>query len=169
VGEATPPVLHTRVEEVADYHSRMSLSSDHSEGRDRDPVCGMSVRVDVAVDDGLVAQHAGHTYHFCRAACRDAFVASPTQYVTSHAHGAEPAPGAAPVIDEGMRRWYESCSCCLSDAFPEVKAALDAERAAKAQPEVAPGICEVAEAAESAEAAVVSGADTPATRVGGSA
>ena len=42
-------------------------------------------------------------------------------------HVATPS-AALPVIDDGMRRWYESCSCCLSDAFPEVKAALDAER-----------------------------------------
>ena len=51
-----------------------------------------------------------------------------------------------PVIDEGMRRWYESCSCCLSDAFPDITAALDAERASGSQPPVAAGICEVAEA-----------------------
>ncbi len=47
-----------------------------------------------------------------------------------------------------MRRWYESCSCCLSDAYPEIKAQLDAERAAAAQAPVDPGICEVAEAGE---------------------
>ena len=29
-----------------------------------------------------------------------------------------------------MRRWYESCSCCLSRCLPDIKAALDAERAA---------------------------------------
>lgn len=52
------------------------------------------------------------------------------------------------VIDEGMRRWYESCSCCLSDAYPDIKAALDAERAAAKAPPVDPGICEVAESAE---------------------
>ena len=45
-----------------------------------------------------------------------------------------------------MRRWYESCSCCLSDAYPEIKAQLDAERATAVQPTVDPGICEVAEA-----------------------
>ena len=70
--------------------------------------------------------------------------------MASHSHAAEAAPAGAPVIDEGMRRWYESCSCCLSDAYPEVKATLDAERAAKAEPEVTPGICEVAEAADPA-------------------
>lgn len=56
------------------------------------------------------------------------------------------------VIDEGMRRWYESCSCCLSDAYPDIKAALDAERAAAKEPPADPGICEVAEAAEAAAA-----------------
>jgi hypothetical protein len=45
-----------------------------------------------------------------------------------------------------MRRWYESCSCCLSDAYPDIKAALDAERAATEGTPVEPGICEVAEA-----------------------
>lgn len=114
--------------------------------RERDPVCGMSVRLDAALEDGLVVEHEAHTYYFCRAGCRDAFVAAPDQYITSHRHAAEaPAPGA-PQIDEGMRLWYDSCSCCLSDAYPDVKAALDAERAANAQPEVQPGICEVAEA-----------------------
>jgi hypothetical protein len=102
--------------------------------------------VDAALEDGLVAEHDSHTYYFCRTACRDAFVASPGEYVTSHSHTTEAAPAGAPAIDAGMRRWYESCSCCLSDAYPEVKAALDAERAAHAEPEAAAGICEVAEA-----------------------
>jgi hypothetical protein len=61
-----------------------------------------------------------------------------------------PQTKGLPIIDEGMRRWYESCSCCLSDAFPEIKAALDAERAADAQPLAGAGICEVAEAQEAA-------------------
>jgi hypothetical protein len=108
----------------------------------------MSVRIDVAVADGLVAEHEHHTYYFCRAACRDAFVADPGRYIASHSHTAEAAPAGAPVIDEGMRRWYESCSCCLSDAYPEVKAALDAERTARDEGTAGPGICEVAEAAE---------------------
>ena len=122
--------------------------SEPTVSREPDPVCGMSVRRDVAIEDGLMVEHEGHPYYFCRAACRDAFVAAPADYVTSHRHAGDSAPGATPVIDDGMRRWYESCSCCLSDAYPEVKAALDAERAANRQPEVDPGICEVAEAAE---------------------
>ncbi len=51
------------------------------------------------------------------------------------------------MIDEGMRRWYESCSCCLGDTYPEIKAQLDAEKAAAAQP-IPVGICEVADAVE---------------------
>lgn len=120
--------------------------------RARDPVCGMNVRIDAAVEDGLTAEHDGHTLYFCREGCRDAFVASPAAYDSSHSHAAEEATAGPPVIDDGMRRWYESCSCCLSDAYPEVKAALDAERTERAAPEVALGICEVAEAGEAANA-----------------
>lgn len=128
----------------------MTTPAEPTVARDRDPVCGMSVRVDVAVEDGLVADHDGQTYHFCRAGCRDDFLASPGRYLSPHGHVAEPAhaPTGAPVIDDGLRLWYESCSCCLSDAFPDVKAALDAEREAAAEQPAGPGICEVAEASE---------------------
>lgn len=116
-----------------------------------DPVCGMTVDVARAEADGLTAEHEGRTYAFCRSGCFRAFGAEPDTYAAKAAGAvAPPSPvsvGAA-EIDEGMRRWYESCSCCLSDAYPEVKAALDAERAAAAAPPVEPGICEVAEAHE---------------------
>lgn len=116
--------------------------------RPRDPVCGMAMRIDAAIEDGLVAEHDSHTYFFCRAGCLEQFSADPTRFITSH-HDSEPVrrSDAAIEIDAGMRLWYESCSCCLSDAHPEVKAALDAERKAKAEPAAAAGICEVAEAA----------------------
>jgi YHS domain-containing protein len=116
-----------------------------------DPVCGMSVRLDAATEDGLILDHHGTLYAFCRSACLDAFRADPHRYEQS-GHGtatsaATVAPGTLPVIDDGMRKWYDSCSCCLGDAYPEVKAALDAERVASDQPTAADGICEVAEAA----------------------
>jgi YHS domain-containing protein len=115
----------------------------------------MSVDVARAEEDGLTLEHAGRTYAFCRAGCRTAFEEDPATYAAvaaaAEAAAVEGSRWAAtaglPEIDEGMRRWYESCSCCLSDAYPEIKAALDAERAAAAQPPVDPGICEVAEAA----------------------
>lgn len=106
----------------------------------------MAVRTDVATEDRLVAEYDSHTYYFCRQSCFDQFQASPTRYVTPHHHAeAVTAPAAVIEIDAGMRLWYESCSCCLSDAHPEVKAALDAEREAIARPPVDTGICEVAE------------------------
>ena len=104
----------------------------------------MNLRVDVAREDGLVAEHDAHTYYFCRQSCLESFRATPDQYVTSHRHAAA-AQAGTPVVDDGMRRWYDSCSCCLSDAYPEVKAALDAERSALAAPVPGPGICEIAE------------------------
>jgi YHS domain-containing protein len=122
--------------------SRNPAASD----RPRDPVCGMAVRVDAATEEGLVVEHDDHAYYFCRSACLEAFTADPTAFITSHHDSAPVASGGPIEIDAGMRLWYESCSCCLSDAHPEVKAALDAERAAKAEPPVEAGICEVAEA-----------------------
>lgn len=37
--------------------------------------------------------------------------------------------GPTSDIDEGFRAWYASCPCCLGDAHPAVKAALDVEAA----------------------------------------
>ncbi len=118
-----------------------------------DPVCGMTVDVARAEEGGLLLEHSGRTYAFCRAGCRRAFVEGPEEYVArAEAAASALAPVVAsgapglPVIDEGMRRWYESCACCLSDTYPEIKAQLDAERAAAALAPVDPGICEVAEA-----------------------
>ena len=120
-----------------------------------DPVCGMTVTVATAETNRLTVELDGRTYAFCRSGCRRVFEAEPIAYLT--AASAVPASSVArteggsslavlPVIDEGKRRWYESCSCCLSEAFPEIKAQLDVERAALAQAPVDPGICDVAEA-----------------------
>jgi YHS domain-containing protein len=123
-----------------------------------DPVCGMTVDVAAAEAGGLLLEHEGRTYAFCGSGCRHAFLEEPATYAANAeaaqagsaasppaGHGAADAH-ALPVIDEGMRRWYESCSCCLGDAYPEIKSQLDAERAAAAQAPADPGICEVAEA-----------------------
>ena len=117
-----------------------------------DPVCGMTVNVAGAEAAGLLLEHEDRTYGFCRDGCRRAFLEGPAAYIAKAEAAAATAeerasgPGALPIIDEGMRLWYESCSCCLSDAFPDIKAQLDAERAAASEAPVAAGICEVAEA-----------------------
>lgn len=48
-------------------------------------------------------------------------------------------------IDDGIRRWYESCRCCFGDAYPDLKKQLDDERRAARGAPAGPGICEVAE------------------------
>jgi Cu+-exporting ATPase len=120
-----------------------------------DPVCGMTVEVGRAEAAGLLLEHEDRTYGFCRSGCRAAFVDDPAEYVARAEAAVAPATDVTghdlPVIDEGMRRWYESCACCLSDSYPEIKAQLDAERAAASRPPVDPGICEVAEAADAVE------------------
>jgi Cu+-exporting ATPase len=116
-----------------------------------DPVCGMTVDVAVAEAGGLLVEHEGRTYAFCGRGCRRTFVEGPGAYLhdaVDAAPSAAHAHDAQPVIDEGMRRWYESCSCCLSEAYPDIKAALDAERAAASAAPSGDGICEVAEREE---------------------
>jgi len=111
----------------------------------------MTVDVARAEADGLTIEHGGRAFAFCRSGCLRAFKDEADAYAAkadrAHSTTAPQAKGL-PVIDEGMRRWYESCSCCLSDTFPDIKAALDAERAATDAAPVDPGICEIAEAQE---------------------
>lgn len=111
----------------------------------------MTVDVHRAEADGLTTDYQGRTYAFCSAGCLRAFNEGPAAYAAkaeqAHAITVPKATGLL-VIDEGMRRWYDSCSCCLSDAYPDVKAALDAERAQTAQAAAGPGICEIAEGAQ---------------------
>ncbi len=117
-----------------------------------DPICGMTVDVARAEASGLLVEYDGRTYGFCRDGCRRAFLEDPARAAADAVAAADTtavivtASTELPVIDEGMRRWYESCSCCLSDAFPAIKAQLDAERAATAKAPIGAGICEVAEA-----------------------
>jgi YHS domain-containing protein len=117
-----------------------------------DPVCGMTVEVDQAESTGLTVTHDGRIYAFCGPGCLRSFTAEPAAFAAKAAAaqvavGGATTTGPLPIIDEGMRRWYESCSCCLSDAYPDIKAALDAERAAESAALPDPGICEVAEVA----------------------
>lgn len=120
-----------------------------------DPVCGMTVDVPVAETAGLLLEYEGRTWAFCRSGCRRAFLEGPGEYIArAEGSAGHPARGdGQPLIDQGMRLWYESCSCCLSEAFPDIKARLDAERTAQAQAPVAAGTCEVAEGAPTSTSA----------------
>lgn len=46
----------------------------------------------------------------------------------NHQHEPEAAIDTA-TLDPGFREWYESCPCCMSKAYPEIKQAFDAEKA----------------------------------------
>ena len=113
-----------------------------------DPVCDMIVSISEARDRGLTLEYPEREYAFCAPGCQAKFAKSPKAYVpkveawlakreaegteTAHAH----APSdALPDIDSGMREWYKSCRCCLSDAYPKVVEVLDAEHAMTTQSE----------------------------------
>lgn len=99
-----------------------------------DPICDMIVVVADAQERGRTVEHEGRTYAFCSGACVKAFKADPVKWaakVDAAATAVRTLTGD-PAIDEGMRRWYESCRCCLSDAYPAIVAQLDAERDAAA-------------------------------------
>ncbi len=102
-----------------------------------DPICDMVVDVAEARDQGLTMEIADREYAFCSHGCLVKFAKSPQTYVPKveawlakgvdvH-HAAHAHPDELPVIDQGMRAWYASCRCCLSDAYPKVVEQLDAE------------------------------------------
>jgi YHS domain-containing protein len=129
-----------------------------------DPICDMIVGVDEARDQGLTLEYPDREYAFCSPGCQEKFAKDPKSYIPKveawlaqaravahteadggHGH-ATSAP--TPEIDAGIRAWYSSCRCCLSDAYPGVVEVLDRERASLQQDPVNVGICETAEAHE---------------------
>src|SRR5438046_10089830 len=98
-----------------------------------DPICDMVVEVADAQAMGRTVEYHDRTYVFCSSACVSSFNADPERWSAKAdaASTVRTVTGEA-VIDEGMRRWYASCRCCLSDAYPAIVAQLDAERAAAA-------------------------------------
>jgi YHS domain-containing protein len=128
-----------------------------------DPVCDMIVDLADARALGLTLEYPDREYGFCSAGCQTKFAKNPAAYVAKveswlasaapHASGAEsahphPASAEPPTIDAGIRAWYSSCRCCLSDAYPRVVEILDQERATAHAAPADAGICETAEAHE---------------------
>jgi len=52
-----------------------------------DPVCGMTVEIATARH---TAEHAGRTYYFCGAGCRERFLAAPARFAVARAAGGAP-------------------------------------------------------------------------------
>jgi len=119
----------------------------------------MIVELADAREHGLTLEYPEREYGFCSAGCQAKFAKNPSAYSAKveawlaaqnaapevHRH---PTSGETPVIDAGIRAWYSSCRCCLSDAHPSVVEALDKERAQTQAAPVNAGICEAAEARE---------------------
>lgn len=111
-----------------------------------DPICDMVVAVPDAQAAGRTVEHDGRTYAFCSDGCVKAFRSDPAKWAAKAELAVAMPTGRGPaVIDDGMRRWYESCRCCMHDAYPEIVATLDAERASSHGTVATAGICEVAE------------------------
>ena len=116
-----------------------------------DPVCDMIVDLAEARDQGLTMELGEREYGFCGHGCLVKFAKAPQQYIPKvdawlaakaqgGGHGADHAHPEAPLmIDQGVREWYKSCRCCLSDAHPEVVEQLDAEKAEAGRHEAHPG------------------------------
>jgi YHS domain-containing protein len=109
-----------------------------SSARLLDPVCDMVVAIESARDTGLALEMPDREYAFCSHGCLITFAKSPELYQakvdrwlveTAREHNGGARRGATLVIDDGMRDWYKSCRCCLSEAHPEVVEILDREKA----------------------------------------
>ena len=111
----------------------------------------MTVVVAAARAKGLVLEQADRVYAFCSRRCLKDFSAEPTRWLSKPETAPSLARGTELVIDDGLRRWYASCRCCMHDAFPDVVAVLDAERKSAKQPVAGAGICEIAEGAQPAK------------------
>jgi len=115
-----------------------------TDGKILDPICDMIVELAYAREHGLTIEYPEREYGFCSAGCLETFAKNRSPYVAkvdawfadkagAHASGPDAhtrsSDGAVPEIDAGMRAWYASCRCCLSDAHPSIVEALDKERA----------------------------------------
>ena len=91
----------------------------------RDPVCGMAVQRDSARH---TAQHAGQTYYFCCARCRDRFAAAPDSFLDGRAR-AEPPPApegslyTCPMDPEIVQATPGDCPVCGMALEPMVPTA----------------------------------------------
>ncbi len=79
-------------------HAHTHTASAPATGRD--PVCGMTVRP----DSPHAHEHAGTTYHFCSASCRERFRGDPARYLAPPSVEAPaPARAPAPAVPEPAR------------------------------------------------------------------
>ena len=96
------------------HHAEPSAGASETDGRVKDPVCGMTV------DPKVTAHHAEHDaqpFHFCSVGCRTKFVADPDKYLNagSQAIASPASPGAiytCPMHPEIRQVGPGSCPIC---------------------------------------------------------
>src|SRR5215472_1345175 len=108
----------------------LSPVADHAQhsagapGAVQDPVCGMSVDPATAKHR---AEHAGHSYFFCSARCRERFTAEPARFLTPEAVAPPTVAGAVlwtcPMHQQIVRDAPGSCPICGMALEPLVPAA----------------------------------------------
>ena len=94
----------------------------------RDPVCGMTVDPTTARHS---AEHAGHSYVFCSARCREKFTAEPGRYITSPENrGPVAAAGevlwTCPMHPQIVREEPGNCPICGMTLEPMTPSASEA-------------------------------------------
>ncbi len=111
---------------------RLSPQRHHPAGAEHDPVCGMTVD---ATRTTHRAEHAGHTYFFCSARCRERFMTEPARYLAGAEAGAPsarvPKAGEAlwtcPMHPQIVRKEPGSCPICGMALEPMTPSAGDTE------------------------------------------
>jgi Cu+-exporting ATPase len=114
----------TAAEALPRQHHRPEPATEH------DPVCGMTVDPAKARHR---AEHAGHSYFFCSAKCREKFTADPARYIItspqprgSIASAAGEVLWTCPMHPQIVRKEPGSCPICGMALEPMTPAAGDA-------------------------------------------
>ncbi|HEY6000057.1 MAG TPA: efflux RND transporter periplasmic adaptor subunit [bacterium] len=81
---------------LLDSESRMRAASTPVGGAALDPICGMEVDETKARAQGLVSEHAGSSWFFCSARCKEAFLRDPKAAAARALGAAEPSSAGAP-------------------------------------------------------------------------
>ena len=114
---------------VAEPRTRHHQAVPEPQGAAHDPVCGMTVDPDKAKHR---AEHAGHSYVFCSARCREKFTVDPARYVVASPEArASAAAGevlwTCPMHPQIVRKEPGTCPICGMALEPMTPSAGDAE------------------------------------------
>jgi len=102
-----------------------STATVEQDPRAIDPVCGMKVDPHTAKHR---AEHAGHTYYFCSARCREKFIAEPMKFLDPVVAAATPVPAGTlytcpmhPEIERAGPGDCPKCGMALEPMLPSIE------------------------------------------------